>query len=295
MSTIAVIGLSGLLGKPVLDALLSSVFADRIAYPIKALTRKDDKTSTDKVQYIQADLANTSAVAEALKGIDVIIELTTANPVLFGQVEKIVAVVKPKLVIPSQFGIELEPVQEVAPGFFVIKLEHSANLRKLGVKVVDIATGFFAEKSSYSYEIVQPYGIDPASNTVIQYGPDDTKVSISTVTDIGNVIASVATDPNSSRLPDSLKVQSEIVPVKKVWETYEKNHNVKLEHTAKKSAAEAKAEFKHLWETEGFVPAKFLHYLGYIIAQGADNGALFSENDRELVNPGEKYWKWGSY
>ncbi|ODV77221.1 CIP1 protein [Suhomyces tanzawaensis NRRL Y-17324] len=295
MSSIAVIGLSGQLGQPVLAALESSAFADRIAYPIKALTRKDDKVSTDKVQYIQADLADTAAVAQALKGTDVIVELTTANPVLFGHVEKIVAAVKPKLVIPSQFGIHVGAAQELAPGFLGIKIDHSTNLRKLGVKVVDIATGFFAEKSSFSYELVQHYGVDTATNTINQLGPDDAKASISTVADIGYVIASVASDPNPSRFPDSLKVYSENVPVKKVWETYEKNHNVKLELKSKKSAAEARAELKQIWDTEGFVPAKFLLYLNYILAQGEGYGVLFGENERELVNPGEKYWKWSQY
>lgn len=53
--TVAIIGTSGLLGKPTLDAFESSIFADEFQFPIKALSRSS-KPSTDKIECTKGTL-----------------------------------------------------------------------------------------------------------------------------------------------------------------------------------------------------------------------------------------------
>ena len=47
--SITIIGLNGFLGKPVLEAINSGIFDDKINFPIKAITRKEPETKMTKL------------------------------------------------------------------------------------------------------------------------------------------------------------------------------------------------------------------------------------------------------
>ncbi|KAK6202532.1 CIP1 protein [Scheffersomyces amazonensis] len=292
--SVAIIGLNGFLGKPVLEAINSGKFDDKLQFPIKALTRKE-QPSTDKIQYITTDISDetVSSIGESLKGTEVIVELVKADPTLFGVIEKVVAEVKPKLFVPSQFGTDLIQVDDYAPGFLALKTQHSANVRKLGVKVVDVITSLFAVPGAFLYEIVGAVGIDPTTNTIVQRGDASSKFSISKLEDIGLSVVSLITLP-ISELPDTVRVQSQVISFQDVYDRYEKDHNVKLTVKEKYTKEEALAELKSKYAA-GFEFKDFLFYLQAIAAQGVDKGLYFSEVHNELVNPGEKYWKWGKF
>lgn len=289
--TVAIIGLSGFLGKPTLEAFESDIFADKFTFPIKAITRSE-KTSTEKVEYITDNLENTDSVAEKLKGTDVIISLLGANPSTFASLESVIKQVKPKIYIPSQFGTDIEAVESYASGFLTLKTQHSEAIRKAGIKVVDIITALFAVPGAFLFEIVGAVGIDVQARTVTYRGDPLSKFAISKLSDVGKSIASVASkDP--SELPDKVRIFSEIITYKDVVENYEKSHNVKLT-VSKTSAEEAKKEFQEKL-SKGFNPSDFLFYVNAIIAQGVDGGLLFSEDERDLVNPKESLWRWESF
>uniref|UniRef100_P87221 CIP1 protein n=1 Tax=[Candida] sp. HN95 TaxID=159257 RepID=P87221_9ASCO len=292
--SVAVIGLNGFLGKPLLAALESGKFDDKLQFPIKAITRKETP-STDKVQYVVGTLdeANIDAIAEQIKGIDVIVELVHPTPELFAATEKLASLVKPKLYVPSQFGTDLIQVDTYSPGFLGAKTEHSKKLRALGVKVVDVITGFFFAPGAFLYEIVGHVGIDPATKTVVQRGAPETKIAVSSLPDIGYAVASIITkDP--STLPDTIRIQSDTITFQDVINRYEKDHNVKLTVTETISKEESLEDLKKRIAA-GFKPSDFLIYLQIIAAQGLDKGLSFSEIHNELVNPGESLWKWSKY
>lgn len=292
-TSIAVFGLNGTLGKPTLEALKSAAFADKFQFPVLAVTRDPSKyTSDEYVKYIAGDyIGGKDALVKQLTGVDVIVELLSPEPTLFSAIEAIVAEVKPKVYIPSQFGCDLDDSGKVLPGFLQIKSDHSAALRKSGVKVVDIFTGFFAE-GLWLYEIVGHAGIDTEAKTVTYFGSPDSKFAYSSLEDVGRVIASVASKP-AGELPDTVRVQSGEVSFAEVAKRYEESHDVKLEAITV-SEADVAAEAAKVW-AQGFDPSKFLYYLQVVAAAGVDKGASFSKVDRELVNPGESLWKWTKY
>ncbi|KAL6451552.1 hypothetical protein SBY92_002895 [Candida maltosa Xu316] len=280
--SIAIIGLNGSLGKPV-------------QFPIKAISRKDPETKDPNVDYVVSaiDDGTIDSISQRLAGTDVIIELTGANPDLFSKVEKIVAKVKPKLFIPSQFGTDIEALETYAPGLLTFKQIHSENVRKLGVKVVDILTSLFAVPGAFLYEWVHAVGIDPHAKTVKLIGGADSKFHVSKVTDIGNTVAFVATsDPKT--LPNTVKIASDEISVQNVIDRYSKDHGIELKVVSTQPAEEAKKELIDSLKN-GFNHEKFLWYLNVVLAQGLDKGLLFSKLDNELVNPGESLWKWGKY
>lgn len=293
-ASIAIIGLNGFIGKHVLNAINSGVFDSKIQFPVKAITRKEGSQSTDKIKYIVSpetspDDAN---LIDSLKGVDAIVELTGPNPELFSKIEKIVEKVKPKLFIPSQFGTDIGQVDTYAPGFLALKTQHSQAVRKLGIKVVDIITAFFAVPGSFLYE--QAGGVGITEKGVNLIGDIDQKFHVSKLEDVGNVVLAVATHQPYSDLPDTIHVASEVITVKDVIDRYEKSKGIKLDIISKKSAEEGKKEFVDKLNA-GFNPNDFVFYLQVIVAQGLDKGLYFSKLDNELFNPNESLWKWGKF
>ena len=57
--SITIIGLNGFLGKPVLEAINSGIFDDKINFPIKAITRKEPETQNfwEEIKVYEKNLA----------------------------------------------------------------------------------------------------------------------------------------------------------------------------------------------------------------------------------------------
>lgn len=291
MSTIAVFGLGGFLGAPVLEALQSSTFAAKVNFPILAITRDDSKyKSTEKVKYIKADtVKDADHLIKELSGVDAILELLGPDPEVFAATEKIAAAVKPKVYVPSQFGVDVDQSQEIFPGFLGLKLDHSQKLRSAGVKVVDIPTGLFGTKDSFVEHIAPLVGADAEKKQVTYLGSPKNEFSYSILSDIGNVVAAVATtDP--SKLSDKLRVHSGSISQEEIVAKYASAKLIKLD-AKEVSQEDALAEAKKVW-SEGFNPEKFIYYLQAIISQGKEKGLWFTKDDNEVVNPGQSAWKW---
>ena len=78
------------LGKPVLEAINSGIFDDKINFPIKAITRKEPETKNDKIEYVVSEINEESikpTLSQKLSGTDVIIELIGPNPEAFANIE----------------------------------------------------------------------------------------------------------------------------------------------------------------------------------------------------------------
>ncbi|RLV92516.1 hypothetical protein JA1_003126 [Spathaspora sp. JA1] len=292
--SIAIIGLHGSLGQPIIDVINSGLFNDNLKFPIKVLSRKGVESSNDKFQYIKTEInpETVDFITSALSGIDVIVELIPARPDLISTLEKVAENVKPKLYIPSQFGCDLDRITTIVPGFAPGKTEHSEKLRNFGIKTVDIVTNFFAQPNSFMYEIVQHLGVDPKEKTVVQIGPLETKVPYTTVEDIAKSVLAVATTTPIDKLPNKLKIKSDSITYREFIEKYESNNNVKL--TIKETLTIEQANKKlheKLKQSGGFVYQDLLFYLH---VAGA-NGLEYDDKDSQLINPNESIWKWKKY
>ncbi|GEQ72349.1 hypothetical protein JCM33374_g6036 [Metschnikowia sp. JCM 33374] len=230
--TVAVFGLNGNLGASTLAAFESSTFSDKFQLPILAVTRDaSNKTSTDVVKYVQGDIQNgQDALIKELANVDVAISLLGATPDVLGHIEGVLKGIKPKVYIPSQFGIDIPAGSKILPGLLTFKSTHSENVRALGIKVVDISTSLFAG-GIWLHQVVGHVGIDSESKSVTYLGSPDTKFSFTTIDDIGKVVVSVASKAFAAPVdfPDTLRVQSGVLTPEEVVKAYEKDNNTKLE------------------------------------------------------------------
>lgn len=294
MSTVAVYGLNGTLGADVIKALISEPFVSKIKTPIKLLTQSPDQkvVTSDKVEYINV---KETPLKQALQGIDVFINLgnfpTAASPEV---IEALVAN-NVKLYIPSQFGTDLEALQDDFPGFLDGKNAHSNEARSKGIKTVDIYTGLFigADQIFYGPSPFSVLNFDADKKEVEIVGDENTVINPSFFKDIGNVVAALATRDDYKSIPDKVRTYSGKVTLGDLVAHYEKKHNVKITKKYIKPSeviAEAKEKYKN------FSFQDFFLYLRAFLAGGEGKGLIFeSKNDRELINPGESLFKWTKY
>ena len=71
--SVAIFGIGGSLGKPIIDAFETGKFDDKIELPIKVVTRKE-LPSTDRIQYIVGNLDDelVDSLAQKLDGTDAV-------------------------------------------------------------------------------------------------------------------------------------------------------------------------------------------------------------------------------
>lgn len=288
MTSIAIFGLSGALGEPIIKSLTSSLRADKIKYPIKAVSTKDKLSeSTDKVQYVQGDLLkDPEALAEQLKGTDVIISVVTGNPKVFDGMKKLVEIVKPKVYFPSEFGTDYFEVPDGESQYFLnaAKKVHAVEIEELGVKVVRVFTAFFRIPPVYLYAATGWIGIDQETKTVTY--TDNDLVQYTTGEDIGNSVAVLATT-EPSKLQGFYRIYSGTKTVKEIVEELEQQQGVKykVEH---KSPTELDKVYKE-------DPKDLIKYLFSSFSLGPGNGMVHAGDEKELINPNQSIWKWGSW
>lgn len=295
--SVAVIGSAGFIGGPLVEAFGRPDLKDKIQFPVKVLTRSaKGKTSTSTIKYVEAELSesNVAKVAEELKGSDVIVSLLPPSPETSSVLEATLKQVKPKVYIPSQFGSDIRSAQKNLPGFLKIKIDHSDKVRSFGVKVVEVVNSFFIGEGHFLTEIVGHVGIDANTKTVTYAGSPQTKIAISYLPDVGNAVASL-TSIEPSKLPDTVRIQSDEVTYEDIAKKYEKDHGVTLQ--VKNITAEEllkKANDK-IQTAKEFSLEDFLLYLWAVSVGGRDYGNSYSKNDDDLVNPGGKLFKWTKF
>lgn len=156
-------------------------------------------------------------------------------------------------------------------------------------------TSLFAIPGTFLYEIVGSAGIDKEKRTVTHRGDVNARIAFSRAEDVAKAVVSVATRTDYSGVPDKLFINSGEVTMREIVERYEATHNVQLAVAGHQPLEEAVAELQAKWLQNGYEPNEFLYYLHVLSAAGLKGGLLFTRNDNELVNPGEKLWKWGSF
>ena len=292
--SVAIFGIGGSLGKPIIDAFETGKFDDKIELPIKVVTRKD-LPSTDRIQYIVGNLDDelVDSLAQKLEGTDVVVELLAVEPVLLKIVEEILQKVKPKLFLPSEFSVDIDQVNTYIPGFWSAMSDHVEHVRESGIKTVSIVTGEFAVPGSFMYELVSQVGIDVKEKTITHFGDPNTKITICKLADIANSVLSLIT-LYPQTIPDIVRIQSDEVTFQEVIDRYIQTHNVELKVVKTIPKEQVAKDILTRFES-GFSLDEIFLYLQAIASQGTDKGMHFSEIHNELVNPGESLWKWEKF
>ncbi|GMM33620.1 hypothetical protein DASC09_009450 [Saccharomycopsis crataegensis] len=295
---IAIIGINGNLGSPVIKQLTSPQFKDNFSLPIKAITRDASKKLTDElIEYIEINELNVEKYVQALTGVDVVISLVGPRQILDTLAEAL-KIAKPKLYIPSQFGTLIADGEKVISGVVGYKDKHSQRVRdEAGVKTVDISTSLFCVPGSFLYELVGCAGYDRDTNQITYIGDENTKFGTSSLIDIAKVIAILVSKSNYQDIPNNVNIYSDITSQREIVDHYVGTHpdiqpvkqlpNIPLDEAivqVKKALA------------NGFSMKPFMKYLQVLSAAGEGKGLAFIDNNhREYVNPGESIFTWTKY
>lgn len=296
MPSITLLGTSGLVGSAVLEALKNPQFATKIEYPIKAVTSKDRSSeSDDKIKYIQGQLDD-EAFAKSFGTTDVVISALPGTKEVLDKCEVFLAQVKPRLYIPSEYGTENEKIRpELRIPMVGDKLSHVSNVRGLGIKTVCLYTSYF-KWGALLNDFVGHLGIDVEnkSATYLKDAGDrdngNFEVQFSTGEDaINSIVALAVTDPKD--MLDVYRVYSDSILLKDIVKEKEEAAGAKFT-IVYKTKEELISEFKQLL-AEG--NPDFMKCLALGLALGPGNGLVFDANEKELINPGQSLWKWGSW
>ncbi|ODV61615.1 2'-hydroxyisoflavone reductase [Ascoidea rubescens DSM 1968] len=281
---IGVFGTNGQLGTPIIKTFTSEQFQSRFNLPIVAITRdKSQYQDNNLVIYKESDIIkDPGSFTKALKGLDVLINVASTNLPLNKILASIIEVGTIKLYIPSQFGLDIQKVQDYLP-IFKFKMDHSNESRSLGIKTVNMITPLFAVPNGYLYEWIDFLSYDAKRNVSTLVGDPDLKFSITK-----SLVTIVTKKPNE--LPDSIRIFSDLVSQETILKRYEETHNLKIkrEHISKDKALKKAQELL----SKGFSWDDFFFFLQVIALQGPDRGLAFSKDDRELINPKETVFHW---
>lgn len=294
MATIAVFGLNGLLGKPVIEALLREPFISKIKAPIRLITASDKKPiDSPNVKYYNL---KEEGFSKPLEGVDAVINLGGVPGSPLDDILKAIVEQKVKLYIPSQFGTDLVATEPTFSGFLKPKTDHSNAARKAGVKTVDVVTGLFIKDDGFfPFGPLFTFSGDyEKTKQAIGRGDANTKVNPSFFKDIGNTVAALVTKDDYSKIPDTIRIYSDEVTNGDLVAHYEKVNNVKL-NVKYISPSETIAEAKEKY-SKGFKLEDFALYLATLLSEGEGKGLIYEKNNqREFVNPGESLFKWTKY
>lgn len=293
MVKVAIYGIHGLLGSRTIKSVLSEPFASKITFPVKVVTSDTSKKpiEDDRLEYVSY---KDVPFKEAFAGVDVVVNLS--NPA-FAPVQDVLEAVianKVKLYIPSQFGTDLEALEDNFPGFLRSKLDHSAAARNAGIKTVDIYTGLFIdEDQKFMGKELSILDLNAETNTVELIGDKNTKFNPSFLQDIGKSIAALVIFEDFSKIPNTIRIFSDKVTAGDLLAHYEKVHSVKL-NVKKIPTTDVIAAAKKCFVN--FTFADFRLYLQSFVAMGEGKGIVFENNNsREFVNPNESLFKWTKY
>jgi len=298
MSTIAVFGLNGLLGHPVVNALLDEPFISQINTPIRLLTSSDKKPFQSlKVEYYNVK-KDDGGFAKALQGVDAVVNLSNVP----GKPEDdafLQAVIhnKVKLYIPSQFGTDIKAASKILPNFLQPKEIHSKAARDGGIKTVDVITGLLIKEDGFFPSApLAPFNPEvEKTNEVTIRGDEHTLVNPSFLRDVGYTIASLLTRGKYSGIPDTIRVYSDRVFATDFIKHYENVHKTELKINYESSDKFIK-EVQEKYNKTGFQGPDFGVYLATFIAAGEGNGLIYEKNhQKEFVNPGESLFTWTKY
>lgn len=290
MSTVAIVGLNGFLGKPVADALLSEPFAFKIKTPIRLLTSSDKRRiQSSKVKYYNVKEVGFD---KALEGVDVVINLggVPGDPKDDILLKSIISS-NIKLYIPSQYGTDLY-VSDTLPNFLGTKTAHSIAARDGGVKTVDLFTSVFInEDGLLPYAPLYLFGDVENTKEVTIPGNENTLVNPTYVKDIANAIAALVTKDDYASIPDKVRIYSDRVLATDLVKHYEKIKGVKINTRFVSTAEQVKKAIEKY--SHGFRLEDIGFYLATILSEGEGKGLIYEkENEKEFVNPNETLFKW---
>lgn len=284
---VAIAGATGHLGSHFVKAFLSPPFCDSFS-ELVLLSRQQVTPPTPppgvntKVTTRQYKLEHQGSIIQALDGVDVLVSAVNHHARLFKEhLLQAIPRTDVQFYFPSEFGVDHydHKFRHLVWGE---KREHMAHVRD---RIPSVATcrvfcGLFLEDAIGPW-----FGFDTKHGRYESIGASSTKVSYTSIADVGRVVASLAAFPKE-RLPRVVHTAGDSRSMKEIAAIMGEHGGGPIEVTEQ--------PFSEYHDTtiseQSPDPAPYIRFL---MGEGKINhteSGLGCEND--IVNSGGKFWKW---
>ncbi|KAJ5871497.1 uncharacterized protein N7529_003850 [Penicillium soppii] len=282
---VAIAGATGHLGQHVTNAFLSSAFLDKFS-EIVLLSRKEPNllqpSDVRAGVKVTTRRYNENNLEEALQGVQILVN--TVGPGGHEFKTKIAAVLPRtdiRVYFPSEFGVD-HYVHDFAHLEWYEKKKHLANSQPVvtHMKICRIFCGLFLEDSIGPW-----FGLDTKNGKYTSVGSPRSPISFTSLQDVGKVVASLATFPEE-KLPEIVHLAGDTRSISEIASIMQAAGAGPIEVAEiPYGAYKAKTTAESSWD-----PAAYLRFL---MGDGSINhSAAGLGNDNDLVNPGQRLWRW---
>ncbi|KAK6543365.1 hypothetical protein TWF694_000114 [Orbilia ellipsospora] len=286
LPTIAIAGGTGALGKDIVEGLLDTQFRshyeDVIILTRNANTPEMVKWKERGASAREYSADNEQSIQTALAGVDVLINVVASRDDGFkGKIATAISspLSSVKLYIPSEFGVDHYLHDFSHPEWDKKKIHFQAVSARGDLKICRVFPGLFMEHSVGPW-----YGLDTKQGRYELVGSGSTPVSFTSIPDIGRGVASALANISVDAFPEKLYFSGDSVSLVEIAELMKDA-----------GAGEIQVSTLDLGEYKGKTlgagttldPASYLRFL---MAEGKIDNK--DQNDNEIVNPSQKFWKW---
>ncbi|KAH9890052.1 NAD-P-binding protein [Cubamyces lactineus] len=290
--SVAIVGGTGLLGAQASNAFLAEFKSN--FHTVRVLTRDPSSSgsldlASKGAHLYKLDESNLArSLDEAFKGVDVIVNaLSGGTPIeVKGAVLEAAAGNDVKVYFLEEYGVDhrINNHDGYEHPVFLGKQRFAAETRKLlhGRKVIALYVGLFLE---FALTVM---GIDLEKNAYTCVGSPSQKFTLTAAADIGRSIARLAIlslDPQTaSSVPDDVHITGQATSYEEIRDAVSRVRGVP---PAGVTARDLK-QFR-----DGIIrdqASDFFDHLKLVIAEGKSD--FSSDNVKNLINPGETFWKW---
>ncbi|KAM5358108.1 hypothetical protein ACJZ2D_015601 [Fusarium nematophilum] len=309
-STIALVGASGNLGRYVLFGLKNSPYG----FEIRTISRKSvPPKGSDIGHHFQVDFDDEGQVRESLRGCSFLINcMGTSGDYHRSKVTLVHAAAVEGVYgyITSDFGVDYNtPSEHFDHSVWREKKEHLDYAKRLGLRTLAICPGLFLEEPFGAFN--PWHGFDYASKSLIVAGTGNECISVTSKLDIGAAVAQSQPLGNKDyiRISGNSLTPNEIIDIVNLHSEADLERDEDASEKWKVRALEDEEErqnFQSTMNLDGisqgaksimdhhveFDPEIARQVAGRVFRAMGDGTLHFAENDNELVNPDQRYWKW---
>ncbi|CAG8906455.1 unnamed protein product [Penicillium egyptiacum] len=284
-AVIAIAGATGHLGKHVTTAFLSSTFQDEFS-EIILLSRNESclfqPSSSQSGVKLTTRRYNENNLEEALQGIQILVNtIGPAGHYFKTKLADALPRTNIRVYFPSEFGIDHYGHDFAHPEWHEKKKKHLASAQRV-VPHMKICRVF----CSIILEDIGPwYGLDTQKGKYTSVGSFRTPVSFTSVGDVGRTVASLGSLPEE-KIPDVVHVGGDSRSIAEIAKIMESAGAGRIEIDCLPYE-----EYKK--ETTAEYSSQPAPYIKFSMGDGGiAHTPAFLGDDNELVNPGQRLWRW---
>jgi len=274
---VAVAGATGDLGVSVVTALLSATPKPTVRVLTRSDTGKAAELAAKGAELHIVDYEDSSTVAKALQGADVLISTVGTKATSAAKLPLIktaLEVESIKLIIPSEFGVDIKAVDFSSPEWDIKRDIEKLLTSQTKAKAVFIYTGLFLETGFGPW-----LGFNAKEKKFYAVGKNS-PYSLTSIGDIGRATAAAALKSPEDHV--FLRIESDTVTVEEAAKTFSEVSGETIE-----------VVYEDFDAFKAKVAADYSNVLGALrlfIGDGRMNHSI--DNGNDYVNPGGKSWKW---